>query len=78
MTHTDIVKKLIGNIHPIGDSRIDEGRLENLKAMCELVKNLVNEIEVVHFNNKDSHEHSVKKAYDYASDFLTNTLGIQE
>ena len=44
MTNTDVVKKLIGNVQPYGASHIDEQRFENLKAMCELVGDLMEEI----------------------------------
>jgi hypothetical protein len=76
MTHTDVVKKLIGNINPIGQSSVDEERFNNLKDMCDLVNNLVGLIDDVAWLNRDSHEHSVMKARDYAKSFLTDTLGI--
>lgn len=76
MTHTEIVKKLIGEIQPAGASHIDTERFENLKAMCELVNNLVDEIETVSFENKDRQEHSTKKAGEYAHDFIKKTLRI--
>ena len=41
MTNTDVVKKLIGKINPIGETNTDNERFENLKAMCELVNNLI-------------------------------------
>lgn len=78
MTNTEIVKKLVGNIQPEGASHIDSERLENLKAMCELVNELVTEIDAVAYENRDRNEFSVKKMADYASDFLTKTLGITD
>lgn len=77
MTHTDIVKKLIGNIHPHGASHIDGDRLENLKEMCALVGDLVYEINFVARNNKDRQEHSMKIMGEYAHDYLINDLGIK-
>lgn len=77
MTHTDITKKLIGNIHPTGQSGLDKERLENLKEMCELVENLKSEIEDIAYRNKDSYESSVKEIGLYADNFLKNTLGIK-
>jgi hypothetical protein len=78
MTNTDVVKKLIGNVQPYGATHIDNERFENLKAMCKLVNELVTEIDTVSYKNKDRHEHSMKQMADYASNFLSNTLGIVE
>lgn len=78
MTNTEIIKKLIGNINPCGKSEVDAERLENLKAMCELVNDLVGEIDNVAYRNKDSYEASVKAMADYSKKFLTDTLGISE
>lgn len=78
MTYTEIVKKLVGNIRPIGESNTDNERFGNLKDMCELVDDLIVEIDSVHYYNRNSHEASVKRAADYANDFLTNTIGIKD
>lgn len=72
-----IVESLIGKINPVGETNTDNERFENLKQMCELVNILVGKIDDVSYKNKDSHEFSVKRASEYASDFLTNTLGIK-
>lgn len=71
MTHTEIVKKLIGSISPVGATHIDEVRLENLKSMCELVRDLINEISGVaeHTNRV---EHSIRQAGLYAESFLND------
>jgi hypothetical protein len=73
---TEIVKKLIGEIRLAGDSSLDNDRFENLENMCELVNDLITEIDNVSYSGKNSHEYSVKRASDYAYDFLTNTVGI--
>lgn len=78
MTNTDVVKKLVGNIQPEGATHIDTQRFENLKSMCELVNDLVTEIDKVAHDNKDRHEYSMKKAGDYASCFLSKQLGVTE
>ena len=70
MTNTDVVKKLIGNIQPYGASHIDEQRFENLKAMCELVGDLIEEIKDT-AREKDRYEHSMKEMGLYAYKFLT-------
>ena len=78
MTNTDVVKKLIGKINPIGETNTDNERFENLKAMCELVNNLIIDIDDMAYQNKDSRKYSVKRASEYASNFLTKTIGIAE
>jgi len=78
MTNTDILRKLIGKINPIGETNTDDERFENLKAMCELVNNLIVDIDNMAYRNKDAKEFSVKRAADFASDFLTKTLGIKD
>lgn len=77
-TITEVVKKLVGEIQPYGASHIDEKRFENLKTICEIVNNLVVEIDRVSYENKDRQEFSMKQMSDYASNFMTNTLGIAE
>jgi hypothetical protein len=73
MTHAEIVKKLIGNIHPAGDASKDDKRFDNLKEMCDLVSDLVREINEVS-KNKDRYEQSMKEAGQYADKFLINIL----
>ena len=78
MTHREIVLILIGKIEPKGESNEDEKRFENLKTLCTLVNELIIDIDDMAYRNKDSYQHSVKKASDYAQNFLTVTLGIKE
>ena len=77
-TITEVVKKLVGEIQPYGASDIDDKRFESLKTICEVVDNLVIEIDRVAYENKDRQEFSMKQMADYASNFMTNTLGIAE
>lgn len=77
MTNYDVVKKLIGDIRPIGDSSYDKYRLENLKAMCELMDEIHSAIDSVAYDFKDSKRASVKACSDYANEFL-DKLGIKE
>ena len=78
MTNTDIVKKLIGNINPIGETNTDDERFENLKEMCVLVNDLITDIDDMAYRNINSHEFSVKRAAQFAHDFLTQTVGISD
>jgi len=77
-TITEVVKKLVGEIQPYGASDIDNKRFENLKTICEVVNNLVIEIDRVAYENKDRQEFSMKQMAGYASNFMTNTLGVAE
>lgn len=72
-----VVKALIGDISPKGDSARDEKIYENMKMLCGLVESLITDIDDVSYFNRNSHEHSVKEIADYAHNFLTK-LGIQE
>ena len=77
MTHLEIVKKLIGNIKPIGETTTDNERFENLKAMCLLLDQIHAEIDDLAFQCKGAHQNSIKRAGEYADEFLTK-LGITE
>lgn len=76
MTLYDVVKKLVGDIDPVGETNADEKRFENLKDMTQLVDMLVGDIDRV-ASNKNRVEHSMKRAGQHADNFLTN-LGITE
>lgn len=69
MTHTDIAKKLIGPITPVGDADIDPERLQNLKEMFSLVEGLIDEIRTA-AKYKHSTQHSVKEIGLEAAVFL--------
>lgn len=77
MENIDVVKKLIGPIKPVGSTDIDTDRLENLKEMCHLANLLILEIDIISDEFKDRQEHSMKVASEYASKFLTETIGIK-
>jgi len=72
----EIVNKLVGRIDPAGDASRDDQYFENLVVMCDLVNELVTQIDNVSYRNKDAYEASVVKAKDYAFNFLTKDLGI--
>ena len=67
----EIVKKLIGEINPIGDSNVDRARLENLKVTTGLVDKLVFDIDSI-VPNKDRVERSMEQAGEFADKFLTD------
>jgi len=69
MTHEQIVQKLIGKIDPIGETNEDNRRYGNLEEMCTLVNKLLFQIHQVS-KEKDNHQHSIKRAGQYAYQFL--------
>jgi len=69
MDFHEIVKKLIGEINPVGETNTDNARFENLKAMTELVDELLSDIyRVTQGNNR--HEYSINRAGQFAASFL--------
>lgn len=76
MTNFDVVNKLIGEIRPVGDAAIDPQRLENLKAMCELMDEIHSAIDAVAYDFNGDKRGSVVTCCKYANDFL-DKLGIK-
>lgn len=72
----DVVKKLVGEINPVGETDEDSRRFENLKTLTELVDGLLIDIDYV-ARKRHRHEYSIKLAGDFASKFLDNH-GIKE
>lgn len=71
MEMKQIVQKLVGSISPSGESHLDTKRLENLKIMCDLIEDLVYEVNYV-AREKDRYEASMKEMGVYAQKFLDN------
>lgn len=65
----EIVMKLIGDIEPVGDSGIDEKRLENLTDLCALTDNLLERIASLR-RHSSRHEASIKKIGNQAMKFF--------
>jgi uncharacterized protein YaaR (DUF327 family) len=70
MNHYDIVKKLIGEINPVGEHNEDERRYDNLIKLMSLVENLIYDIDDVGFKNKDRQEYSIKRASNACAEFI--------
>ena len=66
----EIVMKLVGPVMPVGETREDERRLENMKALTELVDRLLFEVDAVS-HNADRVEASMKAVGVHARDFMT-------
>lgn len=73
----EIVKKLVGEINPVGETNTDNERFKNLKVMTDLVSRLVYDIDTVGMK-KDRAEYSIKRAGEFADTFLEHDLGIVE
>ena len=67
----DVVKKLIGEIKPIGETEYDTDARINLKEQIEVVTNMLEEIIQVAYV-KDSREYSVSECGKLAHKFLIN------
>ena len=72
MENIDVVKKLIGNINPVGETNTDNERFENLKEMCDLIEKLTEEVADMADRNRHSHEFSVKRSVNFAYEFMKN------
>lgn len=72
----EIVRKLLGEIDPVGESHTDEIRFKNLEATIALTDKLLGDIDRV-ATNKTRAEYSMEKAGERASEFF-DELGIEE
>ena len=77
MTNYDVVKKLIGNVRPEGDSSTDYEILENLKALCELHAEIHKEIDDIAYSFGCDKRGSVKMCRDEAKKYV-DSLGIAD
>lgn len=77
MENYDVVKKLIGNITPVGETNEDNKRFENLKEMCKLMEQIHIDLDDISYRYKDRHEFSIKRAVEYIDKFFDKT-GIKE
>ena len=50
----EIVKKLVGSITPIGETTTDNERFENLQVICNLVENLIMDLDDMVYYNRNS------------------------
>lgn len=62
---------LIGPINPIGDSREDEIRFNNLETFVEVFDKMYCVMDDIVYYNKGKHEASIKRAVDCCNQFLT-------
>lgn len=77
MDYTEIVKKLVGNVEPVGETHTDDFRFENLQQMTALIDELLHEVcEVA--KQKDRHEYSISKAGRHAHGFIKHLIKTLE
>jgi hypothetical protein len=76
----EIVKKLVGNINPVGKSEVDADRLQNIIVICDLANKIIEDIGYVRNNNIDAYESSVVEIRDVANKFLIDNgiIDIEE
>ena len=65
----DVVKKLIGEIEPVGSSHIDKERFENLKVMISLLNKILTDLECIRYDNQNMQEDSIKQCVKCIEDF---------
>ena len=65
----EIVMKLTGEIYPLGDSGVDERRLENLDTLPNLLDRLLGKVHRVSLS-KDNHQASVAAIGKAADSYL--------
>ena len=65
----EVVKKLIGEIEPVGDSRIDEKRLQNLRTFSAVAEDMLCDLKKVS-SFKGRPEYSVNQSGKFAKDAL--------
>lgn len=71
----DVVKKLLGEINPVGEYNEDNERFDNLEETIDLTRKLIYNIREVSFN-KTRYEHSMREAGVKAQSFM-NELGLK-
>lgn len=67
----EIIKKILGEINPVGETNTDNERFENLKNTIFIAKNLIYDIEKV-AQEKDYSEYSRSRAGKLAYEFRNN------
>lgn len=67
-----VIEKLVGQLDPIADSRIDADRRENLKIFIDVFEKMHTKIDSVAWDNKDSPYGSVKETVALANKALDN------
>lgn len=64
-----IIKRLIGSIHPVGETNTDNANFESLKQQCELIQSLLHDVKAL-IPLKEHSAYSIKRAGEYAEKFI--------
>lgn len=73
MNHTEIINKLVGHIHPVGETNEDAKRYQNLLDHIKLVDELIMQLVEVSECEK-RHEASIKRSGIEANKFIKSTF----
>ncbi len=73
----DVVKKIIGETKPVGETNADIISFENLKVLTDLVEELLTDIDYIATNNKGRVEYSMQRSGQHCSEFL-DRIGIEQ
>lgn len=74
MNYTEIVKKLIGKIEPIGKTEVDAERLNNLRKTSELISELMIDIHDIVRIYHNCPEKSIKDSVEFSRRFMRNII----
>ena len=73
----EVVKKLVGDIEPVGSEHTDKPSFENLKVMVKLMDDIHTDLDMIAYENKDAYQDSIKKTVDYINKFF-DRIGFKE
>ena len=68
----ELINALNGGITPVGETNVDDKKFTNLVNLCDLISELIVDIEYVRSSCKNSHEYSIQRAWKHADKFLRN------
>lgn len=66
----DVVRKLIGDVEPVGETHIDNIYYENLQQLTALTEQLLTDIWSIEAQYKNNHQYSMKRASEHCARFL--------
>ena len=73
----EVVKKLTGEVEPVGETHEDNKRFENLEVMITLVEKLHCELDDIAYRRGDCKWGSVRKACNRINKYIDG-MGIKE
>lgn len=70
MTHTDVIRKLIGHINPVGETNSDNEAFQNIKKQCEVINDLLEDVQRIASLHRNRQEYSMKRVGTLAQEFI--------